>query len=169
MKDRSRDPEKEKQRDYDSQRISDAEYPHAERRNRPRRRARLHRAHRREESQILAGMMQEPDAETPFPTGRRGDSRLYTDSTPLGESVERRLLKRVRRTGYNLTKRPYRPEDREAFERMLQSIVAGRSAALAEEMYRRLDSPSPWMEAFVADSPEWAARLRAWTEDVLGC
>lgn len=166
-----RDPAIEKQRDYDNQHISDAEYPHAWRHQRARRKASLHRSRRRKTSMLLTETAQTGTLEAPTAEQRatRHCNRVNIRSRSLRESLARRMTRRVRTIGHNHTKKTYNAaRDQEAFVAMLESIVAGRSKVVAAEMRDRLVDQTPWMQAFFADCPEWGSRLMGWVDDVSG-
>jgi hypothetical protein len=159
---RRRSPRKKKALDYEHQRRSTAEYPHAHRKSTPRKKAGVHRRRRREVARALAAPI-EADARL-APAGERIPGKLRTRpySAPLGEAVARAQLRRMNRVGHNLFRRPY---DREALGAFVVSLVEGRSAhsrRLAAALAERLAAGDPWLAAFCVDEPVWAARLRAW-------
>lgn len=185
---RQRDPQREKALDYARQtRLASGESRHAERRNKPARRARGHRRERRQVRQALGvealgedlgiealgedrderGAAQQEAAEQV----RRPDFSSW-GAMALGDHLQNRLEYRANEAGRRHFREGYdSAHHREPFARFLEATVQGRGPVaepLARRMAARLEGgPDTFMGRFLADEPSWRARLEAWIASVL--
>ena len=176
---RDRDPEAEKQRDYEKQfRSAYGESRQAERKNRPKRRARTHRAARRAVQQVLGAHdggydLSEADrVEDSVAQVRLGNFSISTAN--LRSHVAGRRRYRAAEAGRRFSRQPYDPAlHREPFAQFLRSVVNGGVAPqveLAERFSRLLGSTgagAKFLEMFLADNPGWRSRLQRWCERTL--
>jgi hypothetical protein len=184
---RQRTPSEKKALSYKKDYITIAEYPHAFRRNWPRKKARLQRAERRKVRQLLRQVTPEQQAEerdyTPLKPVRRRRIKKW-GVTALGTRVRERLQARVNWTAWNFFKSPYNSKrHREKFVKFLETLIEGRtekSQALAHLFDDIMAPPRPhppfgkiyadrrreWLQAFFKDEPAWEGRLRTWIQDI---
>jgi hypothetical protein len=173
--------DKRKELDYDRHRRSAAEFPHAWRRQLPRKKARARRAFRRGIAEALRAARDRAEfAEADLDTVQRRAVVPWPNPT-LREHVTRVLNNRVERVAWNYFKNPYDSErHRVPFARFLAALTAGRSPALAQRFRRILSTPPArsvgpgrvwppdpaqqhgWLLAFFADEPQWRQRLHDW-------
>jgi hypothetical protein len=185
-----RDPRRAKDLDYDHQRRSGAEYPHAWRRALPAKKARSERAARRGAAAALRAARGANDptsverAESRADRVRRRSVRSWPNPT-LRDHVTRGARARLDRVGWNFFKRRYDPAlHRDAFIAFLTALTAARrDRALAARFDAILRTPTPapdtiawearrwppdasrqraWLAEFFADEPDWQPRLQAW-------
>ena len=187
-----RDPREAKELDYARHRRSAAEYPHAWRRQLPRKKANAERAFRRDAAETLRaarGAVRAERAERAEQAGEELDDlqrqKVTTWTVPtLREHVARVLDNRVERLGWNYFKTPYdSARHRGPFAYFLAALTAGRqgySHDYAQRFARILATPPAlasgllgswppdpsrihrWLLEFFADEPEWEQRLCDW-------
>jgi len=179
-------PPEKKDRAYREDHVVTSEYPHAFRRQWPRKKARSHRAYRRRVNQLLGRLPETHNDED----DRREDSTAESvrrtiarkdGVITLREYVIRTHERRVRTTAWNFFKTPYDASThRPRFAAFLSEITKGDTPYLREVATffgDMLDGvavgysgrplpPSPrhvdWVKAFLRDEPDWEPRLRAW-------
>ena len=172
---RDRDPEAEKRRDYEKQfRSAYGEGRQAERKNRPKRRARIHRAARRAVQQVLGAhdggddLSESERVEDSVAEVKLDDFSIATES--LRSHVEDRKRYRAAEAGRRFFRESYDPDlHRDAFARFLQSVVKGGVAPqveLAKRFSRLLEdthggSGATFLEQFLADNPRWRSPAAA--------
>jgi len=189
---RRRDPREAKELDYARHRRGAAEYPHAWRRQLPRKKAGAQRAFRRSTAEALRaarGRVQTGRAERAaenLDDVRRRAVESWPSPT-LAEHVARVLDNRVERVAWNYFKSPYDSErHRQPFARFLATVTSGRPGhprALAQRFARILATPPAatsgplhswppdpahnhrWLLAFFADEPDWQQRLHQWISE----
>ncbi len=177
------DPTEKKALAYEKDHRDLTEFPHTFRTVWPRKKARANRKYRRQVHQYVNDSEQAilEGAELSTPPLRRGTVRKW-GAVPLSKWVADQKEMRLRRTAWNFFKRPYdREMDQQRFSRFLATITQGRTAAsreIAKHFGEMLAPPDPskppyhphiaeplpreWLAAFLADTPEWDQRLRAW-------
>ncbi len=176
---RPRDPEAEKNMDYERQsRSSSGESRHAERKNRPKRRARAHRAERRGVQQALdVGVGRfDPDqteqvmnavAEVPIPYF------IIWPPLSLGDHLADRRRYRAAEAGRIFFRETYNSaRHRVEFARFLQAVVDGGVAPSKELAEHFADQRwslrrDQFLEAFFRDEPKWRGRLERWIAKTL--
>ena len=188
MKQRST-PREKKELEYTKDHVDSSEYPHAFRKQWPRKKARSHRAYRRGIHQLLDTLSATPQVD--FLDDRVDPEKVVQKKVKkwrvvsMGRVVRRRIDSRIERTAWNFFKDPYNSSlDRARFARFLASQVDGhtkqsRNLALLfkEVLYGSADVRSmgrlqfwradgqrhqAWLRAFFQDEPEWEGRLRTW-------
>ncbi len=186
---RARSPAEKKALDYRKNRTVHAEYPHAFRKQWPRKKARSHRKYRRQSHQSLFAVIprrmiaDEIDDVQQVPVQRdRVKKWTYRGMSTLSlrELVLYRLQRRAEVTLASFFKEPYTPDrHREKFSHFLASITSSHSLQvriMAELLGRLLDAPMmvkmgrfqrlqrrcAWLDRFLIDEPAWEPRLRAW-------
>ena len=182
---RKRTPQTKKELDYEKQHFSACEYPHAFRKNWPRKKARVNREYRRKADVLLSKISIEPAAALEqkieykgLTRNRFGKSVLRKRLRKLGvetlkERVDWRLVKRTSQIGRNYFKDPYRSEKHKAgFIRFLQSNVITSSklaisyASFFDEVldtsHRTYITQYGWLQCFFKDAAGWERTLRRW-------
>lgn len=176
-------PQEKKALAYRKDHVVEAEYPHAFRRHWPRKKAWSHRAFRRHVHQLLDRAWEAPVGED----DARGDiqaeavqrAQVRKDGVAsLRERVTHIHERRIRTTAWNFFKQPYTRElHRSRFAAFLAAITASETpyhqevAAFFGELLNGSltgywGQPLPpsakhraWLQAFLADEPEWEPRL----------
>lgn len=176
-------PQQKKTESYRKDRVVVAEYPHAKRKTKPRRKKRAngelrHRIKQTLDSERLRGEYLDGTAAEAF--RRRSD--VYSITCALGECVEFRQRARIFRVGDNFFRHAYDSKrDRERFIRFLTALTTGRtgqSKELAAHFAVYLQPPEVlpdkhlarrhipqrhrWLNAFFVDEPSWRDRLMRW-------
>lgn len=179
-------PEEKKQIAYDKDHVVRADYPHAFRRNWPRRKARAARKERRKVRQMLGELVPEQQAEAreamPIRPVRRDLARKMAYAVPLREHVAHRHSMRVYRTAWNFFKRPYDTALHQVrFAAFLEQITqedtphTRKVAAMFRHILQPLSDLRPasidrfraqWLRAFLRDEPAWAGRIVEWAASV---
>jgi 4-aminobutyrate aminotransferase-like enzyme len=186
MRKQRKSPAQKKRLAYRKDHILRVEYPNAFRRYWPRRKAQASQKERRQVRRLLDDLVPDQNTEArmdmPLRPVRRDRVRKWPGSAiPLGEHVPHRHYMRVYRTAWNFFKIPYDPTHHKArFIAFLEQITQEKTAhtakvaAMFQELLHppayisdaqystRLDRRSRWLQAFVADEPEWGTRLQAW-------
>jgi hypothetical protein len=123
-------PQQKKKEAYAHDRMEGGEYPHADRKNRPRAKAQDHRQLRRRSNQMLAS---EPEETVQLPTRmKRG---WVKSSQRLPDYLERTKINRITREANNIFRRGYNYATHTRFRRVLQTWMNGDtqySSALAD-------------------------------------
>lgn len=172
-----RDPYRDKQRSYKRDHITNAEYPHAFRIGRPRRKKAFARRSRRRDHQILSSMQNQEEINTetafsdeyPISMSARGMFR----NIPLGEVVAEKRCQRIARMGWNYAKGRYggfalirfSPEYRARFVRFIETIIEGKSPyswEIARSYQVWLERPDDWLMILLRLEPELEERMRSW-------
>jgi hypothetical protein len=138
---RCKTPQRKKAESYKHDRLEHGKYPHADRKNGPRQKARSQRALRRAAKRILSSQPEE-SAQTPG----LGRPWLKT-SKPLADHVAETARNRIEREAHNLFRKGYGPRTHGQFRRVFQSWMRGRSehsAALADFYAEIVDSLGAW-------------------------
>lgn len=192
--DRRPTPQEKKRLDYERQHFPHAEYPHAYRKSRPRKKAFDRRKTRRraerlvrgvtgDAAEVLARADDESLTEAHVRRARRGSWFHKAPLRTLRERVRDGLATRELVDGRTRFRRAYDPAKRSAYEAFLTARMRGRTErtrALAAHFRALLDPPAPhdigqwrgtpmfekrqWLEGFLRDAPEWEGRLRRWIE-----
>lgn len=168
--------------------VISAEYPHAFRRQFPRKRAIANRLERRKVRQQLNGLAapehQEERDIMPLRPVRRPIVRKWSYSAvPLKEWIKDRHEFRASRTAWNFFKQPYDSQyHRQRFANFLQTLTSNHNKSphtttVAKTFQLVLNAPErsvwrnnilhidrryTWLQAFFKDEPLWEARLRDW-------
>ena len=194
MKER-KTPQQKKALSYKKDRVVTTEYPHAFRRNWPRKKAFANRAYRRRIHQAVVQYHVHEGAEefvTRDPaTIRRRPERKWGPPTALCDVVVYHLQTRIHRIGWNFFKSEYdSARHQQQFIRFLQAQIAGKTGRAREiarffnsilqprELDTELEegpwlrewsrnSRAAWLAAFFGDEPDWEPRLRAWIRRLL--
>lgn len=187
------DPREDKERDYTRQSLSGAR--HGLRKQRHRLKASAHRSYRRAQSAALAqaGPLADDrnadDVESRIRTTRREREFSGGDSSTLADHVTDRLIERFLDMVDTYSAGPYRSETQgPRTERALTEITGKRPGGrpgpwftrttldlddlLPEPVFagrhwaqRNTEARREWFAAFLADRPEWEARLVRWLAD----
>ena len=189
MRKQRKTPVQKKRLAYNKDHVLRVEYPNAFRRYWPRRKAQASQKERRQVRRLLGDLVPDQNAEArldmPLRPVRRDRVRKWSGSaTPLGEHIAHRHHMRVSRAAWNFFKTPYDSTRHKArFIAFLAQITQEKTvytikvAAMFQELLlppvclsdaqysSRLDQRSRWLQAFVADEPEWGARLQAWIDE----
>jgi hypothetical protein len=136
---RLKTPQQKKQASYTHDRVEGGEYPHADRRNRPRLKAREQRQLRRASKQMLASKRDEF-----LQLPERPRLRWGKNAVPLPEHLIETERNRIEREAHNVFRKGYGPATHARFRRMLQSWMKGKSqqSASLADFYRALISPN---------------------------
>jgi hypothetical protein len=128
---RLKTPQQKKKESYAHDRVEGGEYPHADRKNRPRVKARGQREFRRTAKQLLTS---QPEAVLQLPQVRIRRTWLKR-GVPLPKHLEATQRHRIEREAWNLFRKGYGPATHARFRRVLQSWMQGnteQSSSLAE-------------------------------------
>jgi hypothetical protein len=184
---RRQSPPEKKATAYRKDHVVAAEYPHAFRRNWPRKRHYANQAYRHRVHDLLQAVKetcpQEDDGAEVLgiKAVRRREVRKW-GATSLRDRVADRQQMRVERTGWNFFRAPYvSARDRERFVAFLTTLTQlntpnGRDVAqFFQDMLATPAHPScerqifngmarrrSWLRAFLRDEPAWGPRLQAW-------
>ncbi len=185
---RTRSPAADKALTYAHERRGFAEYPHAYRGKRRKKKAALESAFRarvRDELRRALGAPGEADLDKLAVEAIVREPIRSWGSTSLGEWVESSLASRISSTARNFFKAPYDTDQhRTRFVAFLASLVEGRSdgaRAIARRFGALLSPPTwpvapetdahaaerdrAWLAAFFVDEPAWYEKLAAWTRE----
>ena len=135
---RVKTPQQKKQQSYAHDRVDAAEYPHGNRRNRPRFKARAKRQLRRAAKQMLASQSEEV-----LQLQERPKRTWQKTGVPLSEHLTATQKKRIDCEAHNIFRRGYGPATHARFRHVLESWMKGESeysSALAD-LYRKLLNP----------------------------
>jgi hypothetical protein len=127
----SKTPQQKKKDSYAHDQVEGGEYPHADRKNRPRAKAFGQREFRRISKQLLASQPEEV-LQLPQDRTRRTWQKSGID---LPEHLQSTRIQRDQREAHNIVRRGYTPATHERFRRVLESWMKGRSehsSSLAE-------------------------------------
>jgi hypothetical protein len=180
-----RTPQEKKQLSLRKDHVVLAEYPHAFRKNWPKKKVRTNQVYRHKIRQVLS-IQYEIDqidlAEAAIKAIARKPIRKW-GVVSLGERINNKLEVRRSRLGWNFFRQPYSSvTDRGRFVAFLGALIAGRSAEsvrLARVVAEWLAPPQPeiswhkleekqrWLAAFFKDEPAWEKRLRKWIAEML--
>jgi len=167
---RFKTPREKKRQSYAHGRVEGGEYPHADRKNRPRVKARGQRKLRRTAKQMLAS---QPEEVQLLPDGRARGT-WSKSGVRLPEHLESTQRARIQREAHNLFRRGYGPATHARFARVVRSWMNGaseRSASLAEFYFNELmDSTRPagidrrreFLDQFFGQEPELKAEFQNW-------
>ena len=174
---RFKTPQQKKKESYAHDQVEGGEYPHADRKNRPRVKALGQRQLRRRSKQLItsqpAEVLQLP--ERPLWTWQKSGVRLP-------EHLKRTKRHRIEREAHNLFRKGYDPATHARFRRVMQSWMEGateQSASLAEFYLgvlshfpgERKDPPSgqawlpqrrDFLRQFFSEEPELKSRFQSW-------
>ena len=142
-------PQDKKRLSYEKDTIRVAEYPHATRKSRPKRKAKAKRADRRKINQSLGEVAEEAntavEGEADLEPVIEAPSKMVSwGAVPLKESVAARLQGRKARVAWNYFKTDYQTEaHKEAFASFLDDIIQGHTEQSEElaAVYRMLLDP----------------------------
>jgi hypothetical protein len=135
---RLKTPQQKKQASYAHDRVEGGEYPHADRKNRPRLKALAQRQHRRTAKQVLAS---KPDEVLQLQ--ERPQLRWAKNAVRLSEHLIETQRQRIEREAHNIFRKGYGPATHARFRRVVQSWMKGgseQSASLAD-FYRAVINP----------------------------
>ena len=135
---RLKTPQQKKQASYAHDRVEGGEYPHADRKNRPRLKALAQRQHRRTAKQMLAN---KPDEVLQLQ--ERPQLRWAKNTVRLPEHLIETQRQRIEREAHNIFRKGYSPATHARFRRVIQSWMKGgseQSASLAD-FYRAVINP----------------------------
>jgi hypothetical protein len=135
---RVKTPQQKKQESYAHDRVDAAEYPHADRKNRPRFKARTKRQLRRSAKQVLASQPEEV-----LQLQERPKGTWHKTAVPLSEHLTAARKKRIEFEAHNIFRSGYGPKTHARFRRVVESWIKGgseHSSALAD-LYRKLLNP----------------------------
>jgi hypothetical protein len=129
---RRRTPTEKKALSYKKDHAISAEYPHAFRRQWPRKKARVQRKERRQVNQSLTQVTQsyqeEQGDDILLKPIQRNFVESWGDPVPLGIWVKDRQFRRIYRTAWNFFKVPYTSNlHRDSFKAFLQIVTKGRT------------------------------------------
>ena len=135
---RVKTPQQKKQESYAHDRVDGADYPHADRKNRPRFKARTTRQLRRSAKQMLASQPEEV-----VQLQERPKRRWHKTGVPLSERLIATQKKRIEREAYNIFRKRYGPATHARFRRVVESWMKGKSDHSSElaGLYRKLLNP----------------------------
>ncbi len=171
-----RTPQQKKEQSYERDRVDRGEYPHADRKNRPRVKAAGWQQVRRASRQLLAS---QPEEVLQMPSRPRVTWR--DRGIRLSEHVASTQRLRIEREAHNLFRRGYGPATHARFRRVVESWLKGgseQSAALAEFyssvlnrfpgepqgdcIPRDLTERRYFLLSFFAKEPELKRRFQKW-------
>jgi len=135
---RLKTPQEKKQASYAHDRVEGGEYPHADRKNRPRLKALAQRQHRRTTKQMIAS---KPDEVLQLQ--ERPRLKWIKNSLRLSKHLIETQTRRIEREAHNIFRRGYGPATHARFRRVIQSWMRGgseQSASLAD-LYRAIINP----------------------------
>ena len=184
-----RTPQAKKELDYEKQHFSPGEYPHAFRRNWPRKKARVNREYRRKADELLSKISIEPavTVEEQIDDGGLTRNRFRKSVlkkrvrkwgvATLKERVDSRLETRASQIGRQYFKDAYcREKHLVGFIRFLQSnVITSSKLALSyasffdevlDTSHRRYITQYRWLQCFFKDAPGWERTLRRWLATV---
>lgn len=119
---RLKTPQQKKKESYEHDRVEGGEYPHADRKNRPRVKAFGQRELRRISKQLLAW---KPEEVLQLPTRARWT--WQKSGIRLPEHLEATKRQRIEREAHNIFRRGYSPATHARFRSVLQSWISGSS------------------------------------------
>src|SRR5262245_51258825 len=143
--------QEKKQASYAHDRVEGGEYPHADRKNRPRLKALAQRQHRRRAKQMIAS---KPDEVLQLQ--ERPRLRWIKNSVRLSKHLIETQRQRIEREAHNIFRKGYGPTTHARFRRVIQSWMKGgseQSESLAD-FYRAIINPDEG-----APPPNQRARL----------
>ncbi|HXS95593.1 MAG TPA: hypothetical protein VN736_13400 [Candidatus Limnocylindrales bacterium] len=150
---RAKTPQQKKQDSYAHDRADGAEYPHAERKNRPRFKARTKRQLRRAAKQMLASQ-----PEDVLQLQERPKRKWHKTGVALSEHLIDTQKKRIELEAHNIFRKGYGPATHARFRRVVESWMKGESehsSALAD-LYRKLLNPDDeGIQAFFGPEYSW--------------
>jgi hypothetical protein len=136
---RVKTPQQKKQESYAHDRADGPEYPHAERKNRPRFKARTKRQLRRSAKQTLASQPEEI-----LQLQERPKRTWHKTGVPLSAHLIATQKKRIQREAHNIFRKGYGPATHARFRRLVvESWMKGESehASALADLYRKLLNP----------------------------
>ena len=170
-------PQEKKELSYENDYPLRAEYPHAFRRQWPKRESLIERQYRRKAKQVIKtdlvkqGSGNEVEG-IEIKTIRRKKIKKYCGKPlSLREVVKDTLNWRLRHFAWNYFKNPYDKEEHfDGFSKLLTTIIEGKSStskSLAFQFFVWLqpshkESKSIWLESYFSDYPDMKKRLLAW-------
>ena len=185
---RTRFPAEEKERSYKRDRYVRAEYPHAFRKQWPRKKAYAQRKYRHQTRQavqaatpdkISADELDDIDVESVRRVPIRKWGFPGETTARLEDIIQQRLERRAQAALTRFFKYAYDSNrDRERFEQFLEAVISSDSALnqhIVQAFQQLLDAPqmvtiagyqrqsrrSAWLDTFLADQPVWAKRLES--------
>lgn len=150
--DRVKPPQQKKQESYAHDRVDAAEYPHADRKNRPRFKSRTKRQLRRTGKQMLASQPEEV-----MQLQERPKRTWVKTGVPLSEHLIATQKKRIEREAHNIFRRGYGPATHVRFRRVVESWMKGESehsSTLADLYHKLLNPDDEGIQAFFG--PEYS-------------
>jgi hypothetical protein len=182
-------PQQKKQEAYQQERFSMDHNPHAARRNKPRDRAQEERRLRRKSNELVRvpeKAAASEDREPIVDPRERGRSwHIGGGTIPLEEKVKFLLARRIWRTAWNCFKRPYSPQGREKFKRIVISIMQGKTEQSAEiarlfhdmiygehsryelVLTQHVAERQAWILHFLRDEPSVGGEFKKWIRKML--
>jgi hypothetical protein len=170
-------PPAKKRMSYERDHRTAMDAPHAFRKSRPRKKARVSREHRRLAESVVESVLRGADPDDLIvPKQISGWALLKVGVETLGEKVAGAQERKTTRFLPSYTRGTYvRERHAASFKRFLGNLLRAttplamqRSAYLARLLNDDLPNNAPdltearWIRAFLADQPAWHERVRAW-------
>ena len=150
---RVKTPQQKKQESYAHDRGDGGEHPHADRRNRPRLKARTKRQLRRTARQMLASQPEEI-----LQLQVRTKRTWQRTGVALAKHLIDAQKKRIEREAHNIFRKGYGPATHSRFRRVVESWMKGKSehsSELAALYYKLLNPDDEGIQAFYGPEPSY--------------
>jgi hypothetical protein len=178
MTSRAKTPQQKKHESYANDRVEGGEYAHADRKNRPRVKARGQRQLRRASKQQIK--IQDPEE---LQLASRASTRWLNSTVGLAEHLTQTNLRRVWRESHNLFRQGYGPNTHARFRAVIESWMAGatgHSVTLAEfyaeqlavisgddrSTARGIRRHTEFLSQFFANEPQLLIRFEKWISNL---
>ncbi len=178
---RLKTPQQKKKESYAHDRVEGGEYPHADRKNRPRIKALGQRQLRRTSRQMLSSQPEEV-----LQLSGRSHWTWLKSGVRLQEHLESTQKHRIEREAHNIFRRGYNPATHARFRRVMQSWLKGGSeqSALLAEFYSRVINQFPdegqgpsygqgwlperryFLKRFFSKEPELKRSFQSWIDQL---